>query len=216
MDSGPGHGLLNVVDIEATCWEGQPPPGAVSEIIEIGLTVVDLRAGKRLARHRVLVRPARSSVSAFCTELTGLTPAEVATGLPFAEACRVLAAEHGAGVRPWASWGDYDRKQFERQCRATGTPYPFGRRHTNAKIPFTAAHGLRKRPGMAEALRIAGLPLEGRHHSGADDAWNIAALVLDLAARDAWPPPETDPAETSPAWTFPTGAFPEEPSPPVL
>lgn len=36
--------LLNVVDVEATCWEGTPPPGAVSEIIEIGLTVVDLRS----------------------------------------------------------------------------------------------------------------------------------------------------------------------------
>ncbi|MER6498914.1 3'-5' exonuclease [Streptomyces sp. NPDC001455] len=194
--------LLNVIDVEATCWDGQPPPGAVSEIIEIGLTVVDLRAADgvlpartgsrargRIARHRILVRPARSTVSAFCTELTGLTAAEVGTGVSFAEACALLASEHEAGIRPWASWGDYDRNQFIRQCRATGTRYPFGRHHTNAKLPFTAAHGLRKRPGMAQALRIAGLPLEGRHHSGADDAWNIAALVLDTAARGAWPNP---------------------------
>ncbi|MFI9630491.1 exonuclease domain-containing protein [Streptomyces sp. NPDC052042] len=192
--------LLNVVDVEATCWDGQPPPGAVSEIIEIGLTVVDLRAADgvsparaesrargRIARHRILVRPARSAVSAFCTELTGLTQAEVDTGVSFAEACRLLASEHAAGVRPWASWGDYDRNQFTRQCRATGTRYPFGHHHTNAKVPFTAAHGLRKRPGMAQALQIAGLPLEGRHHSGADDAWNIAALILDTMARGAWP-----------------------------
>ncbi|WP_327368411.1 3'-5' exonuclease [Streptomyces sp. NBC_01217] len=189
MGTEPETELLNVIDIEATCWDGQPPPGAVGEIIEIGLTVVDLRAAERIARHRILVRPARSTVSAFCTELTGLTQAEVDTGLPFADACRLLAAGHEAGARPWASWGDYDHNQFRRQCRATGTPYPFGHdgRHTNAKIPFTAAHALRKRPGMAEALRIAGLPLEGRHHSGADDAWNIAALVLDIAARGAWP-----------------------------
>jgi len=136
------------------------------------------------------VRPVRSAVSAFCTELTGLTQAEVDTGLSFADACRLLASEHRSGQRAWASWGDYDRNQFTRQCRATGTPYPFGRRHTNAKIPFTAAHGLRKRPGMAQALQVAGLPLEGRHHSGADDAWNIAALILDLAARSAWPTAE--------------------------
>ncbi|MFE9813748.1 exonuclease domain-containing protein [Streptomyces sp. NPDC005773] len=187
MDKEPEPRLLNVIDIEATCWDGQPPPGAVSEIIEIGLTVLDLHARERLARHRVLVRPVRSSVSAFCTELTGLTQAEVDTGLPFADACRLLAADHRAGTRAWASWGDYDRKQFTRQCEATGTPYPFGHRHTNAKIPFTTAHGLRKRPGMAHALRIAGLPLEGRHHSGADDAWNIAALILDVVARDGWP-----------------------------
>ncbi|WP_420708342.1 exonuclease domain-containing protein [Streptomyces sp. CNS654] len=187
MDMGERDAyLLNVVDVEATCWEGQPPPGQVSEIIEIGLTVVDLRAGERLAKHRLLVRPARSKVSPFCTELTGLTQAEVDAGLPFAEACRVLAAEHRTGLLPWASWGDYDRNQFTRQCRATGTAYPFGQRHTNAKIAFTASYGLRRRPGMAQALETAGLPLEGRHHRGEDDAWNIAALVLDLVGRGDW------------------------------
>jgi inhibitor of KinA sporulation pathway (predicted exonuclease) len=162
----PSRGLLNVVDVEATCWAGEPPPGAVGEIIEIGLTVV----------------------GPFCTELTGLTQAEVETGVAFSAACRLLAAEHRAGSRPWASWGDYDRHQFTRQCRATDTEYPFGSRHINVKAVFTEAHGLRKRPGMAQALRIAGLPLEGRHHRGEDDAWNIAALVLTLAADGAWPP----------------------------
>ncbi|MFF5973795.1 exonuclease domain-containing protein [Streptomyces sp. NPDC012769] len=189
MDSGPT--LVNVIDVEATCWDGQPPPGAVSEIIEIGLTVVDLTARRRVSRHGILVRPARSEVSAFCTELTGLTPAQVARGVGFAEAGRLLADEHDARRRPWASWGDYDRKQFDAQCRATGTPYPFGRPaergHTNAKAVFTEAYGLRRRPGMAGALKIAGLPLEGRHHRGEDDAWNIAALVLDLVDRGAWP-----------------------------
>ncbi|MCD7438321.1 exonuclease domain-containing protein [Streptomyces lincolnensis] len=189
MNSTGGERLVNVVDVEATCWPGSPPPGAAGEIIEIGLTVVDPVAGERVARHRILVRPVRSTVSAFCTELTGLTQAEVATGVSFAEACRLLAAEHRAGVRAWASWGDYDRNQFLRQCRATGTAYPFGRRHTNAKAVFTTAHGLRKRPGMAQALGIAGLPLEGRHHRGEDDAWNIAALVLHLAGRGDWPAP---------------------------
>jgi inhibitor of KinA sporulation pathway (predicted exonuclease) len=107
--------------------------------------------------------------------------------LDFAAACRQLAAEHQAGARPWASWGEYDRRQFVRQCKATGVPYPFGSRHINVKQAFADAFELRKRPGMAEALRIAGLPLEGRHHRGADDAWNIAALVLALMRRDARP-----------------------------
>ncbi|MCF3165657.1 exonuclease domain-containing protein [Streptomyces violaceoruber] len=188
-DEGGGAGarLLNVVDVEATCWDGQPPPGQVSEIIEIGLTVVDLRAGERTARHRLLVRPSRSKVSPFCTELTGLTQAEVDGGTYFADACRTLAAEHRTGLLPWASWGDYDRRQFTRQCRAAGVEYPFGQHHTNAKIAFTAAYGLRRRPGMAQALELAGLPLEGRHHRGDDDAWNIAALVLELAGRGDWP-----------------------------
>ncbi|AGM07164.1 hypothetical protein AORI_4580 [Amycolatopsis keratiniphila] len=191
---GPMHhesALLNVIDVEATCWEGQPPAGSVNEIIEIGLTVVDVSAGRRVSRHRVLIRPVRSTVSDFCTELTGLTQAEVERGVSFGEACRILVEEYEAGERPWASWGEYDRRQFARQSQADGVAYPFGypaeRTHTNAKAVFAAVYGLRKKPGMDRALQIAGLPLEGRHHRGEDDAWNIAALVLDLVGRGAWP-----------------------------
>jgi inhibitor of KinA sporulation pathway (predicted exonuclease) len=179
--------VLNVVDVEATCWTGEPPPGQVSEIIEIGLTTIDLGSGERSGRYRLLVRPSLSTVSEFCTELTGLTQDEVDSGISFAEACRTLAAEYQAPSRPWASWGDYDRRQFLRQCEATGTEYPFGSVHVNAKAVFTQARGLRKQPGMAAALQIEGLPLEGRHHRGEDDAWNIAALVLRLSGEGNWP-----------------------------
>jgi inhibitor of KinA sporulation pathway (predicted exonuclease) len=180
---------LNVVDVEATCWSDEPPPGERHEIIEIGLTVVDLATAERLAKHRILVRPEHSKVSDFCTELTGLTQAEVDGGVSFAEACAVLRDEHQAAELAWASWGDYDRKQFITQCAETGVLYPFGEVHVNAKAVFTDARGLRRRPGMAKALQLAGLPLQGRHHSGADDAWNIAAIVLQLAAAGDWPTP---------------------------
>jgi inhibitor of KinA sporulation pathway (predicted exonuclease) len=175
--------LINVVDVEATCWVGSPPPGQVSEIIEIGLCVLDSRDWTRVARHRILVRPQRSRVSPFCTELTGLTQAEVERGVTFAEACALLADAHDARGRPWASWGDYDRRQFQRQCGPGQVGYPFGHRHVNAKLWFSEALGLRRRLGMAQALTHAGLPLEGRHHRGEDDAWNIAGLLVELARR---------------------------------
>lgn len=178
--------LLNVVDIEATCWPERPPAGQHSEIIEIGLTVVDLAARTRVSRHGILVRPARSTVSPFCTELTSLTQEHVDTGVDFAVACRTLIAEFAAPHRPWTSWGAYDLKMFRSQCATTNVPYPFGGQHTNAKKLFAETRGLRRQQGMAQALDTAGLPLEGRHHRGEDDAWNIAALVLDIAARDAW------------------------------
>jgi inhibitor of KinA sporulation pathway (predicted exonuclease) len=181
--------LLNVVDVEATCWETSPPAGQTNEIIEIGLTVVDVEQRTRVAKHRILVRPARSTVSSFCTELTGLTQDEVDSGMSFAQACETLAKQHSANRRGWTSWGDYDRKQFLRQCEATTVEYPFGRRHVNAKTVFAAAMGLRRPVGMAQALKLAELPLEGRHHRGDDDAWNIAALVLLLIERKDWPGP---------------------------
>jgi hypothetical protein len=51
---------------------------------------------------------------------------------------------------------------------------------------FGRALNLGQRPGLTLALRKAGLPLEGRHHDGADDAWNIAALILHLHAGGHW------------------------------
>ncbi|MVN87698.1 DNA polymerase III [Deinococcus sp. HMF7620] len=179
--------FLNVIDVEATCWVGPPPPGQVNEIIEVGLCVLDLTTLERVERRALLVRPERSAVGAFCTELTGLTPEMVAEGLSFREACETLRREFHADSRHWASWGDYDRKQFQGQCTASRVPYPFSPRHTNAKRVYTEAHGLKKRPGMAQALAHAGLPLDGRHHRGVDDAWNIAALVAGLVRGGHWP-----------------------------
>jgi inhibitor of KinA sporulation pathway (predicted exonuclease) len=186
MEPEPYGRFLNVVDVEATCWEGRPPPGQVNEIIEIGLCVIDVERLERVARDRIMVRPARSTVSEFCTALTGITQEEVDAGVDFREACERLAMRHRSDSRRWASWGDYDRKQFERQCDGTGVRYPFGSAHVNAKAVFAEAYGIR-RQGMAEALRHAGLPLEGRHHNGSDDAWNIGALILHIMERGVWP-----------------------------
>ncbi|WP_405493687.1 exonuclease domain-containing protein [Nocardia sp. NBC_00511] len=178
---------LNVVDVEATCWEGPNPAGQPNEIIEIGVGVLDLETRVRVSKHSILVRPERSTVSEFCTRLTTLTPEQVADGISFAQACELLRREFRADSRAWASWGDYDRKQFHRQCEATGVRYPFGSRHTNAKLAFSAARDTRRRFGMAEALQVAGLPLEGTHHRGGDDAWNIAALIADMVEKQTWP-----------------------------
>ncbi len=174
---------LLVVDVEATCWEGNPPPGEESEIIEIGLCVLDVATAERLERRSVLVRPERSTVSPFCTQLTTLTQAQVDAGVGFAEVCASLRRDYDAGDRAWASYGDYDRNQFSRQCTSRGIPYPFGPTHLNVKSLFALMHALPREVGMAEALRQAGLPLEGVEHRGVDDAWNIAALLAGLLRR---------------------------------
>jgi inhibitor of KinA sporulation pathway (predicted exonuclease) len=172
---------LNVVDVEATCWVGTPPTGESSEIIEIGVCVVDSDDWRRVERRRILVRPRRSRVSPFCTELTGLTQADVDSGVEFAAACVLIRDELRGRSRTWASWGEYDRRQFERQCAGGGAGYPFGSRHINVKQRFATAFGLRRGVGMSRALAHAGIPLSGRHHRGDDDAWNIGALVVELA-----------------------------------
>ncbi len=74
-------------------------------------------------------------------------------------------------------WGDYDYNQLTKECRDGGIVYPFGPEHLNLKARFSERQGLRKKLGMARALRKAGLTLEGSHHRGIDDARNIARLL---------------------------------------
>lgn len=174
------YDLLLVVDIECTCWERQPPPGQETEIIEIGLCTLVPATGERVEKRSILVRPERSTVSPFCTNLTTLTQEQVDTGIPFPEACAILANEYRGRQRVWASYGDFDRQQFEKQCAARNVPYPFGPSHLNVKTLFTLLRRMRHDVAMSQAMELMGLTLEGTHHRGHDDAWNIALLLAKL------------------------------------
>jgi inhibitor of KinA sporulation pathway (predicted exonuclease) len=92
--------IVLVVDVEATCWEGSPPEGEENEIIEIGLCLLDVKSGERRERESMLVRPERSRVSAFCTELTTLTQEQVEQGIPFADACALLHTKYHGPQQP--------------------------------------------------------------------------------------------------------------------
>jgi len=166
-----------VVDVESTCWEGTPPEDEESEIIEIGLCALSMADGARLDRRSIFVRPERSRVSVYCAQLTTITQSQVDGGISFKEASRLVARDYRTRERAWASYGDYDRRQFERQCAACGVAYPFGPTHLNVKTLVALALGLTHEVGMDEALRLWRVPLEGTHHRAGDDAWNIAALL---------------------------------------
>jgi inhibitor of KinA sporulation pathway (predicted exonuclease) len=172
-----------VIDIESTCWEGAPPAGEESEIIEIGICAIDVASGQRIQKESILVKPERSRVSEFCTQLTTLTQQQVDKGIPFARACSILTKQHLSKDRVWASYGDYDRRQFERQCQSRKVSYPFGSTHINVKNLFAITHALPHEVGMVEALELLDISLEGTHHRGGDDAWNIAGILSELLLR---------------------------------
>lgn len=171
---------LIVVDIESTCWEKIIPTQEESEIIEIGICAVDIASGERLEKASLLVKPEKSKVSDFCTRLTTLTQAQVEQGITFQEACLILKQKYLAKERIWASYGNYDRRQFERQCQSRNISYPFGSRHINVKTLLAIIYALPDEIGMAQALDLLKLPLEGTHHRGGDDAWNIARILSEL------------------------------------
>ncbi|CAM2007207.1 3'-5' exonuclease [Acanthopleuribacter pedis] len=172
-----------VIDLEATCWEDRRPAGQTPEIIEIGLCRLDLETLQPHEKTSILVRPEQSEISPFCTELTSITPDMVAKdGIPFAEACSRLRKRFGAKTKPWASYGNYDRLQFERQCSQTEIPLPLSPTHLNIKTMVALHLQLPREVGMKAALQMLKIPLEGRHHRGDDDAWNTAKIAARLLA----------------------------------
>lgn len=173
-----------VIDVESTCWQRfEIPPDEISEIIEIGLCLVDPASLTRHEKRSLMISPQRSRVSPFCTELTSITPQMVANAPPLAHGIQVLREEFASEDRVFASWGDYDRNQFQRNCKAFGLRYPFGPTHLNVKTLFSIAFGIPKELGIDEAFQHLGLKMTGQHHRGVDDAWNIAELLCLLLKR---------------------------------
>lgn len=169
-----------VIDIEATCWKDAPPPaGQANEIIEIGIVTVNVATLQREEKHSILVKP-ESEISAFCTQLTTLTADDLQGAGTLTDACAILKSEFLSKDRPWASWGNYDRQQFSKECAAKSVEYPFGDSHLNVKTLYSVSYGLTSERGMATALRRLGMPLDGTHHRGADDAWNIAGILCHI------------------------------------
>lgn len=62
-----------IIDLEATCWRGEVPKDQVSEIIEIGICLLDIKTRVISKNKGILIQPERSKISPFCTDLTTIT-----------------------------------------------------------------------------------------------------------------------------------------------
>jgi inhibitor of KinA sporulation pathway (predicted exonuclease) len=80
----------------------------------------------------------------------------------------------------WASWGNYDRSQFEYDSARHGVENPVTHLpHANLKKIFAKKRRI-KRVGMMGALQIAGVERTGAHHRALDDAINTSKLLKEL------------------------------------
>jgi len=173
-----------IIDLEATCWNGPVPQGQVNEIIEIGICLLDTQTGSISKNKGILIKPERSAVSPFCTELTTITQELLDNeGITFEAACDKLRKEYSGYQYTWASYGQYDLNMMKKQCLDMSIDYPLSPNHINVKVLFSEVKGLRRKVGMKGALGILEIPLEGTHHRGVDDARNIAK-ILDWCLRN--------------------------------
>ena len=99
-------------------------PREAMEIIEFPWATGDSRTGDVLHTEQHYVRPAASTVSAFCTELTGITPEMVAGAGSLKQAAAAFAAYLG-GLRPGSfAVVTHGRWDLEVQLRGEGRAAP--------------------------------------------------------------------------------------------
>ena len=80
----------------------------------------------------------------------------------------------------WASWGDYDARQLERDagfaaCRSLLE----GLQHFNARKWHKCLYDNQPK-GLKQTVDWMGLVWQGTYHRGIDDARNVAAIVIEM------------------------------------
>lgn len=178
-----------VIDIEATCWDTKEEQGSKpNEVIEIGVAVFEYATGKVIDKASLVVRPRFTEVTPFCTELTGWTQEQIVEqGKDIARTLREFRDTYKPKPSHiWYSCGQYDKNMLSSNTqkglnalygiKADVNPFDI-MQHVNIKTEFAKLYDLKKEKGMDRMLQHIGETLEGRHHNGADDAFNIAKIV---------------------------------------
>ena len=182
----PNLKKILVVDVEATCWgtkEEKEDEKNKNEIIEIGTCLYNISEDTIESANSFLVKPEYSVVSPFCNTLTGHTQLRLdKEGLSFSVICSHLQQTFDSRRLVWVSWGDYDRKQFEIDCKRKGAQYPFSSVHINLKVLFGLLYRQTNTFGVRKALNFLNLSFIGTPHSGVDDAFNIARMLQVIFA----------------------------------
>lgn len=166
------------LDSEATCYPNDIfPTGEQSDIIQIGWCWLSLPSLEITKPQMLYVKPTRSRVSEYCTELTGILPKQVISAPPLAQVCKTLINKHGTKARPWMTWG-FDAEGLQQECTDFGVEmFPFSESYINAQDMASIILGLPLRMGLDASLRLLNMSFEGRHHQAPDDAYNLARIV---------------------------------------
>jgi inhibitor of KinA sporulation pathway (predicted exonuclease) len=163
-----------------TCWEGEPPAGEAAEMIALG--IVDLKTDDLEIKRAqgFLIRPQFSTISPFCSTLTGITPNEAAAAPPLAEVLRTVRRNFGQG--DWCAWGR-DDDLIRDSCARAGAEFPFPGLFHDLSAQVRLMLGLTYRPGLDEALARFNLDFEGPAHDALADARNLARLYMEVGRR---------------------------------
>lgn len=180
---------LIVLDFEAQCRDRPEPAPRPQEIVEFPLVVIDVATRTIVDEFHTYIKPTvHPKLFPFTTTLTGVTQAQVDAGIELDEALsraddfigKYSTDERSCCVVTCGHWDL--RTALVNECAFKHFAIPRAlRRWCNVKIVFADTYMAgRKQLGMDGMLQKLGLELVGRHHSGIDDARNIARIVIHL------------------------------------
>jgi inhibitor of KinA sporulation pathway (predicted exonuclease) len=129
------------------------------ETIEMGLVVIDLESLEIVDEFQRFVRPLiNPTLTDFCMKLTSIQQADVDSAGTYAE----VGQELGAFIArypnaAWASWGDYDARQLERDGGFAACPSLLeGLAHFNARKWHAGLYDNRPK-GLKQTVESLGL-----------------------------------------------------------
>lgn len=188
---------LCILDFEATCWENSSnKEKELMEIIEFPsvLYKISESASERettscvfISEFAEYVKPViKPTLSAFCTELTGITQATVDAADVFENVYKRHIKWLNIHVPPQSKFvigtcGNWDlATQLPREIRNKKLkPNKYYQMWINVKTEFEQLYRI-KAKGMEGMLNYLQMELTGRHHSGIDDTRNIAKIMLKI------------------------------------
>ncbi|XP_062304691.1 ERI1 exoribonuclease 2-like isoform X2 [Osmerus eperlanus] len=220
------YSYLIVIDFESTCWREKKHYG--QEIIEFPAVLLNTSTGEVEAEFHSYVQPQEHPVlSDFCTELTGITQAQVESGVPL-QICLsrfsrwlqtqqlqrgVAFSRHPSGspapshkLCSFVTWSDWDLGVcLQYECRRKQLHKPdVLNSWTDLRSTYRLFYS-RKPKGLNGALQDLGIQFSGRQHSGLDDARNTAGLawrmMKDGCVMKITRGPERAPLKTKPLFT---------------
>lgn len=198
--TGPSE--LIVIDLEATCDPSDDSltrleQCAIHEIIEFPAVRISRETLAEVDYFHAFVRPTEhTELSKFCTELTGITQAQVDESAPLQEVLGQLMQwfdERGLidalrdGRAVLVAHGLWDLlDMLPAECNRKGLPLPECMTvFADLQAVFSEAQGVGSGLGMLRMLERLGLEREGRHHSGLDDSRNLARVAARLLEQGA-------------------------------
>ena len=167
-------------DLEMCCWETAEEVGKkTGEIIEIGLSKIDLEKGEITKRAQYYVKPEKDEISSFCYELTGITDKVIRKqGRSLSDVVNSMVRNFGGNNTVYAAWG-HDDDVLRKECAEKGIDFPF-RNYINLAVLDRVKNRRKTKVNQIDVMKEYGLDFEGAAHSGYVDAYNLSLLALKM------------------------------------